>query len=292
MNHLALQRVMVRMLYDPTLVERVQSDPRAALPGVDLTDREFAWLKAPDPRAWTADPERGARSLTVIVQQYPASMAVAYRAAGSLDPFLDYFRNARFHRCIQTGGSMALEFADHLADLTGNGIVSDARVTPLARLEQAIARLQRTAPARPPGRDPEAAAFVLSPDRDLVRGAAGVAELHAAIHETLAELGGGLAETVLDRGWPIPDRRIRSGKRDPLLLELFRDDGPRVRYGVGVSGLGDDLYALLDFSRRPRSRDELIDHAVTLGAGREEAADLATGLIDEGTWVPAAAEHA
>jgi hypothetical protein len=212
-------------------------------------------------------------------------MAVAFRAAGSLTPFLDYFRGSRFHACIQNAGSMALEFAGHLEELVERGVVSDTRVRPLARLEQAIARLQRTAPARPPRRNPNAAVFRLSPDAALLRSPAGTAELHAAVHRALGAQGGDLTAAVLDRSWTIPSRKTRSRVKDPLLLELFRDDGPRVRFGVGVSGITEELFTLFDHARSPRTRGDLIDKTLSLGADADEAAGIVSGLIEEATLV-------
>ncbi len=56
MSHAQLQRVVVRMLHDPELVDRVYADPDAALADVDLTADERSWLVAPDRRSWATDP--------------------------------------------------------------------------------------------------------------------------------------------------------------------------------------------------------------------------------------------
>jgi hypothetical protein len=73
---------MVRMLFDPRFAEQALRDPRRALSDAELTDEEIAWLRAPDPRAWRVDPERPDRALTVLVQEYPASLALAAASVG------------------------------------------------------------------------------------------------------------------------------------------------------------------------------------------------------------------
>ena len=53
MRHLILQRVAVRMLYDPALVAEVYRDASRPLSGLDLSPSELAWLTRPDARAFT-----------------------------------------------------------------------------------------------------------------------------------------------------------------------------------------------------------------------------------------------
>ena len=113
MSHVALHRVMVRMLYDPHFTRRVLDGDPEALAGVDLTPRERSWLRGPDARAWTADPGRPARSLTVLLQQFPASSALVVQREGH-EPLLAFFRSVEFHRHLQRRGSMALAYAEYL----------------------------------------------------------------------------------------------------------------------------------------------------------------------------------
>ncbi len=75
MSHVAVQRVIVRMLYDAAFAERVYDDPGSALAGVDLTDAETAWLTASDPRAWRVDPLRRARTLKALLDEFSVSGA-------------------------------------------------------------------------------------------------------------------------------------------------------------------------------------------------------------------------
>ena len=55
MSHYALQRVVVRMLFDEDFTRRVYDDVRTATRGCGLTEREQSWLVAPDARAYGVD---------------------------------------------------------------------------------------------------------------------------------------------------------------------------------------------------------------------------------------------
>ena len=299
MSHVALQRVMVRMLYDAAFTDEVLRDPATALRDVELSDDERAFLARPDPRAWKIDPERPRRSLTVLLQEYPASFALVHRSDG-LGPLQAFFGTPRFHAVVQDRGSMAAAFGDHLVQLAEEGAAGGEPVTALARLEQATAKLRRrNAPASRPGRAPASAAtgsdvaveledgrWQLSRDKSLHRAPAGTADLHEEIHLRLAETGKGLVESVLDTSIRLPDTPLRDGE-DALLLELARDDGPRVKFAVGAAEITEGLYALLDFAAAPRQFGALCARIVELGADQKAAGEIIEGLIHEETLVPA-----
>jgi len=110
MSHIALQHVIVRMLYDPAFVQRVYADPHVATADCDVCDDERAWLVRADRRAWSVDPYRRARSLTGLLEEYPdhpelITMQIGFAMVGignqagdtgnfSL-PLLDKFRHNR-----------------------------------------------------------------------------------------------------------------------------------------------------------------------------------------------------
>src|SRR5262249_43492594 len=73
MSHLALRRVMVRMLHDPAFTAAVYADPAHALAGVDLTTLERRWLAEAPPAAWRTDPERPARVLAALLDEFPGA---------------------------------------------------------------------------------------------------------------------------------------------------------------------------------------------------------------------------
>ena len=61
MSYHQLQRVVVRMLYDPAFVAQIFADATTALRDEDLTDQERRWLVEVDRRAYAVDPLRRTR---------------------------------------------------------------------------------------------------------------------------------------------------------------------------------------------------------------------------------------
>ncbi len=283
MAHAALQRVMVRMLYDSAFAARVLGEPGAALAGTGLTGEEAAWLRAPDPRAWGTDPERPVRALNILLQQYPTACALAARGPEGGAGLLEFFRSRRFHDAVQGGGSMALAFGAFLAERVEAGAIPDRRTAPLAELERAIVELRRGAPPGAPAAPAGAIRFRLSPDKAVCRAPAGTADLHEQVHAALARAGTGLPRAVLSPAMPLPTLAPDPGESECLLLELVRDDGPRVRYPVGVTEITEGLHDLLVFAGEPRGAEALAAEIVRLGADPSEAPELIEGLAADGT---------
>lgn len=133
MSHIALQRVAVRMLYDPAFQTSVYADAASALAGLDLTADERAWIAKPDPRAWRTDSNRRTRSLIALLEEYPASVAASDGGVDALDAF---FSSKAFHTCVQEGGSLADAFGWWLEKRGG-------MAGEIAKLERAGAYLRR-----------------------------------------------------------------------------------------------------------------------------------------------------
>ena len=100
-----IQRAAVRMLYDPSLVERVYSQPDKAWPDLNLSVEERAWLVRPDRRRWRSDPARRQRSLQVIIEEFPVSVGLCLRDTSLVD-LQAYFGSSIFHPCVNEDGSM------------------------------------------------------------------------------------------------------------------------------------------------------------------------------------------
>src|SRR5262245_39972385 len=168
MSHLALRRVMVRMLHDPAFTAAVYADPAHALAGVDLTTLERRWLAEAPPAAWRTDPERPARVLAALLDEFPAS---AGRAPARVARF---FTSEHFHHAVQARGSLALAFG---APLVGD---ADPIVANLARLETAIARVRRAPRAPQPSAPGD---LRRTPAAAVVRVRTGTLALYKAIRE-------------------------------------------------------------------------------------------------------------
>ncbi len=285
MSARALQRIMVRMLFDASYAARVVATPADALVGEDLTEEERSWLASSDPRAWRADSGRPSRALTVLAQEYPTSLALYMAAGGPPGQPIGFFSSLEFHLCVRGRGSMAIAFGDYLIALSLKGALSDRRLTHLVRLEQAIARLRRGAPAVAPATGGPGSLLQRSPDKALHEAAEGTADLHDEIYADLPASGAELAAAVLAPGRAVPCTQVDPEQDEPLLLELVRDDGPRVRFPVGIAEVTRELFALLSFASTPRRFEDLCEEAIRLGAAPDDAAEVITSLMEEGALV-------
>lgn len=243
MSHVALRRVMIRLLHDPRLVAALHGGGADPLADVDLTAAERAWLVAPPPAAWRADPGRPVRLVTALAEEYPASVVRATAHAA------EFLRSPHFHRAVQERGSLALAFGDHLA------AAGDPVVVALARLERAVAavrRASRTPVASPAGR------LRLSPRAVVHRLPRGTLEL-------LAEF-----------------RRGGSGGTLAVGEESVLVAGAAGAAEVEIEALEPALAALLERAAGGVERDELYAEARRLGADPGAETAIVDGLVVDG----------
>lgn len=272
MSHAALQRVVVRMLYDAPFVAAVYADPSAAagapLATEDLTEAERAWLVSPDRRAYLADPLRRSRSLHALIEEFPVSAALALAAGAPITALDAFFSAAAFHTAIQRRRSLAAAFAEWLAARFG------PPVAPVAQLEGAIAAARRghAAPI-PPG------SLGLAPR---VRALALPEGTTALIQHVTEQLGGGdvlarlLAPTFTLRALP-----ALGAAREALLIEASAEGA------VSLEGASDELVALLAAANPPCPRQSLLALARELGCEPGEDAEIIDGLTADGLLVTA-----
>lgn len=251
-----LQRLIVRMLYDPGLVAAVYEG--APVPGLDEAGREL--LRAPDRRAWGTDPYRRSRSLAALLEEYPASAALA--GVERLDAF---FSSSTFHAAIQGRGSMALAFGDWLIPLVG----------PIATLERAIAGLRRPRPAPPRG------LIGLGPGFAPMSLPVGALQLYQDLSRRL----GSRPADALARGLRLDD--LRGRRLGPGLEHLLAERD--AAGAVGVGGASEALVALLRFAETPRERDAMYAEARAQGADPGEEPELIDGLLADGLLAGGAA---
>lgn len=293
-THQALQRVVVRMLYDRPFAEAVFADPRAALEGgpcpVSLPEDAIAWLTATDARAYTTDPLRRTRSLTALLDEYLVSGAWALARAGSgaLDAF---FSSPAFHQGIQHRRVMSLAFGEWLS---AGGVLAgpaDAALRPLAQIELALARVRRATPPEPRGGDRLMTSPLVAP-LELPKGGL---ELYGDLRRALTALGPDALTRVLKgkfkcppppkwvthrntpRAWLLVEGAWPAAPADPL--------GPEGEITMSIGGGAEGLNGLLWALEAPLTHPEAIDAACESGATPEEARALLSGLIDEGLLV-------
>ncbi len=251
MNPRQLQRMVVRMLFDPTLVDRIYAGK--AIDGLD--DEARAQLTHADRRAWGTDQYRRSRALTGLIEEFPASSAQA--GVGTLETF---FSSSVFHRCIEDGGSMTEAFARWIAQRAG----------PVARIEQAMAQVRRPEPQYGKG-------LVLSPRVAMITVSSGTLNQFQAIR---AQLG----DHPLDR---LVKREVQPVERPPLrgkehLLVEANEAGE-----VKVNSANAGLAKLLDAASAPSPRERLIAVARDLGVSQAQAQQVVRELVNDGLLVNA-----
>ncbi len=256
MNPRAIQRAIVRMMYDPAFVAAIHG--ARAVPG--LAEPERALLRQVDRRAFTTDRFRRARAVQAIVDEYPASAAAIGLAA--VESFLD---SRAFHAVLVGRGAMALAFGTWLED----------QASGVGRIEASMAGLRRREP------DPPAPGLLrIAPSFAPLLAPAGTL---AWYETTLAWLGAEPLRTLAGQAPRPPPRRSLIRSRDAgdeaLLLEL-RADG-----GMALGTASEALVRLLRHAVKPRTRAALAAEAVVRGATAAEAPGLLDGLLAEGLLV-------
>ncbi|MEZ4266716.1 MAG: hypothetical protein R3F39_10085 [Myxococcota bacterium] len=271
MSHQALQRVLVRLLYDPAFAAAAFADPDAALAEVALTPAERGWLRDADPRPFRLDPMRRTRTLKALLDEYPASLALVLHA-GSQD--LDaFFSSPAFHDAIQTRQALAPIFGRWLAALSA----PHRRTAAVARLEAALSALRRP---KTPGATSVPDHLALPERFALARLPEGTSALYAHVRAHLVALGPNpieaLYQTPPDLGrLPLPS----PSATESLLLERLADGS------FDISELPDALADLL--AAAPASREALQAIARAHGAEPPEDAEVLDDLLSDGLLEPA-----
>lgn len=281
MSHHALERVYVRMLFDPAFVDRVYADPRAALLGIELTDAERDNLVAVDRRAWGHDPLRRYRTLRTLSDEFKATTTLvlaATRSLGSLDAF---FSSDEFHQTVQGRGLLALAFGDYVARLVAERALDSPQIPEVLRLEAMLARCRRElesakrAGARGTADDPDAR-IGLAPGHAVDRFNANVVAAVNVAERYLFEVGL-MPAVALCEDAPRLDRLPEVSSEPAYLLAL-----PGAA-GVSLMPVDADYYALLnEFSRGPLRRSAAVSRTVDRGVSREDVETMLESLVDEG----------
>src|SRR5688572_19006861 len=105
MTHMAAQRALVRMLYDPAFAAAARRDPERTLPGV--TPELRRQLAAIDPRALGMDRLRRRRTLRTLVEEFKGSTTLALAERRSLAWLEGFFCDSAFHRAVEERRSLA-----------------------------------------------------------------------------------------------------------------------------------------------------------------------------------------
>lgn len=263
MSHIALQRVIVRMMFDPEFCKQIFQNSARTLDGVDVSDNEREWLTQPDARAYGTDPHFAARTLLGLLGEYPVSGAIGVRTGAPLQRF---FSSNRLHGSVQNGTSLALAFG---AWLQNEPRIKDARVRESARIEHAMAELRR-GHGQPVGTEISLGASV-----NLTHTAAGALGLFQQVGSALGTQSINAAERAINPRHPLTIGALEAGPKQCLLLEKHPDGN------IALEVLSDALAALLKKARAGCTYTEMLAEARNQGADPGEDNEIVDDLIGQ-----------
>jgi hypothetical protein len=268
-----LQRVVVRMLFDPVFCDRVYADPLVTLQDIELTSEERQWLVTPDRRAYGVDVHRRSRALTGLLEEYPVAAALALRRAQGLQRLYDFFAADTFHQCIQQRGSMADAFGTYL---TSEVFAAQPEIARLAAVERGIARVRRAPPLPGAQQNPltEDTPLRLAPWVALLSLPAGTLSRYSQLRQHLVQYGASLLAAVLDTAYQLPVAALLSQEETASILVV----GIPGEEGPALEQASDELAALLAAAQQTIVCRDLCAVAVRLGAESHEAFDIIQGV--------------
>jgi hypothetical protein len=270
----ALQRVIVRMLFDPAFRQRVYAEPAAALRDVELTAEERQWLITPPPQAYGTDVHRRSRALSGLLEEYPVAGALAVRGRQGLARLQEFFASAFFHQCVQQRGSMAEAFGDYLQSAV---FAEQPEIARMAVIELGIVRVRR-APDMPPPPGPACTTDTrlrLAPWVVLLTAPATALPRYSTLLRRLRQYRASLLEAVLDATYRLPAApAARAGATEwVLVVGVPGGDGP------SLEATSRELGALLSAAQHETTFGALCAQAVGLGATAGEAREVLEGLL-------------
>ncbi|MCB9733896.1 MAG: hypothetical protein H6745_14955 [Deltaproteobacteria bacterium] len=266
MSHTALQRTIVRLLFDPAFVARLAADPEAALAGAGLEPRERRWLAEADPRAFGVDGYRRTRTLRALLEEHAATAALVCADAGAVRALERFFSDDAFHAAIAERRSLAGAFG---AWLLGLARTPEARA--VGRLEALVARVRRGTP-RP---WPEGAALRVPPTVGSEALPAGAVAAWQAVVTPLRQAEDGPVAALL-----APSRapaRARVDERETVCVLAVATGGD-----VALSDVSEPLHDLLRIVGDGAPEADALAHLAAEGLDAVEAAELVSELVGDG----------
>ena len=272
MGHHALQRVVVRMIYDPVFARSVSADARRALKDVSLSEAEVSWLKEVDPRAFATDVHRVDRTLKAMIDEYPRSTAIIFRRDTNLQGLAAFFSEREFHEAIQNRDSLVLAFGRYLLRYAGT---TETDLISVAALERMLARTRRV----PSDKVVSKGDYTLSASVALHPAPYGTLGVFIELGRRLAQVSSDFAAAALSGKVGIQGLANLSSPKIEYIMGL-RD--PSALAGVSLEHCPEALYALLAKAERGCSREELVDIVVREDGTPEDALEIIRGLLDDG----------
>ena len=279
---LALQRVIVRMLFDPAFAMRVHDAPAEALAGLDLPAPLVAQLRANDRRLWSADRLRRSRALKVLMEEFRISTALVLLETRRLARLDAFFSTRHFHEAVQTRGYMALAFADYLEDEVGRGELRRPELPAVLAIEAGMARARRTWREAHRGRR-VASRQTIRPGLVVVPGV-GTALVPGGTLDVIQHLERYLFETGL-----IPALALCDDAPRPEPLPALRPEAPEAYVfepdaagQVKLSGIPRSYSRLIEACSSPRIREDLARELSGGDLSIDDVLEMAQSLVSAG----------
>ena len=265
MSAQALQKMLIRVLFDPTLLNQLKSNPNTVMGIAELTRDELADLLAQDPRAYQTDPHRSSRHLQALIEEYP--VAVHHHTQGTPGRLLSFFSSPQFHQAIVEWTSLRAAFETYLLE------DSAAELHPLIHLESIMAHC-RNADSGPPL---EKGYWKLCPAVALMEAPVGLATQYGALFGALQ--GGHILEALQT---PPQQNFSPSGAELTWILAEKTETGD-----VQLGEIPGSLAAILQrVSQEAVAESHLVKIVVSLGADtEEEALEVLESLQEDGLIV-------
>lgn len=284
MSYHTLQRLTVRLLFDPLFVERLYSNPDAVLEDLDLTESERSQLLSVDRRVWGHDGLRRRRTLRTLVEEFKVSTTIALAETRSIASLEAFFSSDRFHASVEQRGSMALAFAAFLSDMQNRGAIEMPQFADVLRLETVTAKCRRSAQDAQtlneiPSTISDTARVQLAPGSDVGRFQARVIETIQHVEQYLFEISLMPAMALCDDA--------------PRLQGLPEIDNHRHTYllftpganGITLVNIGRYEYLVLYEARRPISIRQLLERAKSAGVPPQRTQRIVSNALDERTLI-------
>lgn len=279
----ALQRVVIRMLFDPAFVDRVYGDPDEALAGLDLEPALVDQLLANDRRLWNADRLRRWRALRILIDEFKVSSTLVLLERRELS-FLDaFFGSDVFHAAVAERGYMALAFVRYLEDALADGRLERDATRAALRLEGEMARSRRELRDARRGYDRalhraelDGPGLVVEPGVRSVFLPGRTLDLVGCVERWLFQ-SSQVPALALCRDAPSPEPLPELGGRPvAYLLE------PEPRGRVELSEIPDSFGHLIGLADRPVDVETLRRRAAEVGIDPADVEELADQLLEAG----------
>lgn len=279
MSYHALQRLSVRLLFDPAFVERLYNEPDTALRGLDLTESERAQLLSVDRRAWGYDTLRRRRTLRTLVEEFKVSSTMVLAQTRSMASLEAFFSSDKFHSSVEQRGSMALSFAAFLADMQS---VMIAQFADVLRLETTTARCRRSLQSAPDGSVElpltvsDVAKVQLAPGNDVGRFQGRVIETIQRVEQYLFEVSLMPAVALCDDA----PRLEGLPEVDTKKIHLLFTPGAA---GITLVNIDKYDYLVLYEARKPIAIKDLLQRARNAGVPAQRAQRIVSNALEERT---------